>query len=59
MAELSELSTDRGVLRTIAIESEDPALVIAAVRELGLDLRPNVSVPRGLKELVRRSAATP
>ena len=27
MAELSELSTDRGVLRTIAVESEDPALV--------------------------------
>ena len=51
MAELSELSTDRGVLRTIAVESEDPALVTAAVRELGLDLRPNVNVPRGLKEL--------
>ena len=52
MAELSELSTDQGVLRTIAVESEDPALVTAAVRELGLDLRRNVSVPRGLKELV-------
>ena len=52
MAELSELSTDRGVLRTIAVESEDPALVTAAVRELGLDLRRNVNVPRGLKELV-------
>jgi exopolyphosphatase/guanosine-5'-triphosphate,3'-diphosphate pyrophosphatase len=51
MAELSELSTDRGVLRTIAVESEDPALVTAAVRELGLDLRPNVNVPQGLKEL--------
>ena len=51
-AELSELSTDRGVLRTIAVESEDPALVTAAVRELGLDLRRNVCVPRGLKELV-------
>ena len=40
------------MLRTIAVESEDPALVTAAVRELGLDLRPNVSVPRGLKELL-------
>ena len=65
MAELSELSTDRGVLRTIAVESEDPALVTAAVRELGLDLRPNVSVPRGLKELFalgplrRRSTSAP
>ena len=52
MTELSELSTDRGTLRTIAVESEDPALVTAAVRGLGLDLRQNVSVPRGLKTLV-------
>jgi exopolyphosphatase/guanosine-5'-triphosphate,3'-diphosphate pyrophosphatase len=52
MAELSELSTDRGTLRTIAVESEEPALVTAAARELGLDLHRNVSVPRGLKELV-------
>ena len=52
MAELSELSTDRGLLRTIAVESAEPALVTAAVRELGLDLHRNVSVPRGLKELV-------
>ena len=52
MAELSELSADEGVLRTIAVESEDPALVTAAVRELGLDLRRNISVPKGLKELV-------
>jgi exopolyphosphatase / guanosine-5'-triphosphate,3'-diphosphate pyrophosphatase len=51
MAELSELGTDRGVLRTIAVESEDPGLVTGAVRELGLDLRRNVNVPRGLKEL--------
>jgi len=52
MAELSDLSTDRGSLRTIAVESEDPALVTAAVRKLGLDVRRNVSVPRGLKELL-------
>jgi exopolyphosphatase/guanosine-5'-triphosphate,3'-diphosphate pyrophosphatase len=52
MAELSDLSTDKGNLPTIAIESEDPALVTAAVRELGLDLRRNVCVPRGLKEQV-------
>jgi exopolyphosphatase/guanosine-5'-triphosphate,3'-diphosphate pyrophosphatase len=51
MVELSELSTDRGLLHTIAVESQDPALVTAAVRELGLDLRRNVSVPRGLKGL--------
>jgi exopolyphosphatase/guanosine-5'-triphosphate,3'-diphosphate pyrophosphatase len=52
MAELSELSADRAALRTIAVESEDPALVTAAVRRLGFDPRHNVNVPRGLKELV-------
>jgi exopolyphosphatase / guanosine-5'-triphosphate,3'-diphosphate pyrophosphatase len=53
MAELSELRTDRGALRTIAVESEEPALVTAAVRGLGFEPRHNVCVPRGLKELVR------
>jgi exopolyphosphatase/guanosine-5'-triphosphate,3'-diphosphate pyrophosphatase len=52
MAELSTLSTDRGDLRTIAVESEEPALVVAAVRGLGFDARRNVNVPRGLKELI-------
>jgi len=51
MAELSEISTERGSRRTIAVESEDPALVVAAVRELGLPLSPNVCLARGLKEL--------
>ena len=37
--------------RTIAVESEDPALVLAAVRELGLESRRNVSYPRGLTSL--------
>jgi exopolyphosphatase/guanosine-5'-triphosphate,3'-diphosphate pyrophosphatase len=52
MAELSEVRTDQGSRRTIAVESEDPARVSAAVRELGLDSRPNVNVPRALKALV-------
>ena len=52
MAELSELTTDRGAMQTIAVESEDPSLVTAAVRKLGLDPRRNMNVPRGLKELV-------
>jgi exopolyphosphatase / guanosine-5'-triphosphate,3'-diphosphate pyrophosphatase len=51
MAELSTLSTDRGALRTIAVESEDPALVVAAVRGLGFDPHHNVRVPLGLKQL--------
>ncbi len=52
MAELTDLGAGRGDTRTIAVESVDPALVTAAVRELGLDGRQNVSVPRGLKTLV-------
>jgi exopolyphosphatase/guanosine-5'-triphosphate,3'-diphosphate pyrophosphatase len=52
MAELSELRTDAGSTRTIAIESEDPELVTATIRGLALDDRPNVCVSRGLKQLV-------
>jgi exopolyphosphatase / guanosine-5'-triphosphate,3'-diphosphate pyrophosphatase len=52
MAELTDLRTSDRSTRTIAIESEDPARVMAAVRDLGLDSRPNVNVPRGLRSLV-------
>ena len=51
MAELSEMRTGRGAAQTVAVESEDPDRVIAAVRELGLTSRRNVSVPRKLKAL--------
>jgi exopolyphosphatase/guanosine-5'-triphosphate,3'-diphosphate pyrophosphatase len=52
MAEFTDLRTGERSTRTIAIESEDPARVIAAVRELGLGARANVSVPRILRALV-------
>lgn len=52
MAELTDVRTAGGPTRTIAVESEDAARVIAAVRELGLGSRPNVSVPRALAALV-------
>jgi exopolyphosphatase/guanosine-5'-triphosphate,3'-diphosphate pyrophosphatase len=51
MAEISEMQADGGATRTLAVESEDPAAVIAAVRELALAERPNVCVARGLKAL--------
>ena len=60
MAELSEVSASEARRRTIGIESEDPDLVRATVRELGLESRPNVSLPRELKALAsgaRRYAA--
>jgi exopolyphosphatase/guanosine-5'-triphosphate,3'-diphosphate pyrophosphatase len=52
MAELTEVRTEQGLTRTIAVESVDPTLVIATVRELKLGSRLNVNLPRGLKALV-------
>jgi exopolyphosphatase / guanosine-5'-triphosphate,3'-diphosphate pyrophosphatase len=52
MAELSDLEVEGREARTIAIESEDPSAVVAAVHDLGLDGHVNVSYPRGLAALV-------
>ena len=52
MAELTEVVADGKKRRTVATESEDPARVIAAVRELGLEGFENINYPRGLKQLV-------
>jgi len=52
MSELSEITADGRSTRTIAIELEDSALVIAAVRDLGLGERPNTCMAKGLKSLV-------
>lgn len=52
MAELTDVVADGKKTRTVALESEDPARVIAAVRKLGLDKFQNISYPRGLKQLV-------
>ena len=52
MAELSEVTAAHRSTRTIAVEAEDPALVIAAVRELQLADRPNVCLARGLKTML-------
>jgi exopolyphosphatase/guanosine-5'-triphosphate,3'-diphosphate pyrophosphatase len=52
LAELTSLKTARGSVATIAVESEDPALVSATVGTLGLGTRRNVCVARGLKALV-------
>src|ERR687894_1664257 len=51
LAELTSLKTARGTLETVAVESEEPARLSAAIRELGLDKRRNVCVARGLKAL--------
>ena len=51
-AEVTEVVADGKRTRTVAIESEDPARVIAAVRSLRLDRFENISYPRGLKRLI-------
>jgi exopolyphosphatase/guanosine-5'-triphosphate,3'-diphosphate pyrophosphatase len=56
MAEVADLEVDGRVARTIAIESEDSAAVIAAVRGVGLDGHSNTSYPRGLAALATRAS---
>jgi exopolyphosphatase/guanosine-5'-triphosphate,3'-diphosphate pyrophosphatase len=52
MAEVSEVTTAATGERTIAVESEDPELVLRTVRDLGLEGRRNVNLPRGLKAML-------
>jgi len=52
MSELSQISADGRATRTIEVELEDPAAVIAAVRRLGLVERANTCMAKGLKALV-------
>jgi exopolyphosphatase / guanosine-5'-triphosphate,3'-diphosphate pyrophosphatase len=51
-AEIAEVEVDGRGTRTIAVESEDPSDVLAAVRGVGLDAYANTSYPRGLAALV-------
>ncbi len=51
-AEVSEVVADGRPTRTVAIESEDAAAVVAAVRSVGLGGFVNTSYPRGLAALV-------
>ena len=52
MSEMTEVVADGRKTRTVALELEDAARVIATVRELGLNRFPNISYPRGLKQLL-------
>jgi exopolyphosphatase / guanosine-5'-triphosphate,3'-diphosphate pyrophosphatase len=57
MAEVAELEVGGQPVRSIAIESEDPAAVLAAVRQVGLDGQGNTSYPRALAALVDTAPA--
>jgi exopolyphosphatase / guanosine-5'-triphosphate,3'-diphosphate pyrophosphatase len=48
-AEMTEIVVEGRRSRTVAIESEDPDRVVAAVKSLGLSGRSNTSYPRWLK----------
>jgi exopolyphosphatase/guanosine-5'-triphosphate,3'-diphosphate pyrophosphatase len=52
MVELTDLIADGRHVRTVAVESADPDLVVATVRHLGLEGRPNTCVAKGLKSLL-------
>ena len=56
-AEVSEVVADGRPTRTVAIESEDAAAVVAAVRSVGLGGFVNTSYPRGLAALVEDEPA--
>lgn len=51
-AELTEVAAEGLTVTTLAVECEDPAAAIAAVRTLGLENAANQSYPRGLKSLI-------
>lgn len=51
-SEVAEVVAEGEMARTLAIESDDAAPVIATVRELGLWGRRNISYPRWLKTVV-------
>jgi len=56
MAEMTDVVADGRQVRTVAIESEDDARVLGAVRSMGLGGFANISYPRGLKSLVGMAA---
>jgi exopolyphosphatase/guanosine-5'-triphosphate,3'-diphosphate pyrophosphatase len=56
LAEIADLEVDGRGARTVAIESEDPSAVMAAVRSLGLDGQLNTSYPRGRPQRRRTSS---
>jgi exopolyphosphatase/guanosine-5'-triphosphate,3'-diphosphate pyrophosphatase len=52
MGEITELTTDRGAVHTIAIESADPVRVKQAVHDIGLEDWQVECMARGLKALL-------
>ena len=51
-SEISEIGAAGKTVRTVAIESTDPAAVVAAVRSVGLEGYRNTSFPKGLAAML-------
>ncbi len=51
IVEIAEVTVNGTTIKTAAVEMEDPAKVIATVREVGLDTFPNINYLRGLKNM--------
>ena len=49
---MTDVVVDGQKTRTVTLELEDAARVIATIRELGLDRYSNISYPRGLKQVL-------
>ncbi|MGC8641782.1 MAG: Ppx/GppA family phosphatase [Isosphaeraceae bacterium] len=52
LAELTEVIADGSAIHTIAIEDEDPAKVMSAVKAMGLACFPNTNYPKGLRQII-------
>jgi exopolyphosphatase/guanosine-5'-triphosphate,3'-diphosphate pyrophosphatase len=52
MVELTDMTAEGRTIGTVVVESPEPALIRATVRDLGLEGWTNVNVARGLKSLV-------
>jgi exopolyphosphatase/guanosine-5'-triphosphate,3'-diphosphate pyrophosphatase len=56
IGELTDVIANGTKIRTVAIEDADPAKVIASVRAMELDRYPNISYPRGLRQVIGGSS---
>jgi exopolyphosphatase / guanosine-5'-triphosphate,3'-diphosphate pyrophosphatase len=54
MAELADVTADGSAVRTIAVESEDPSAVLAAIDSLRLGVYVNTNYTQGLAAMVER-----
>jgi hypothetical protein len=55
IVEIAEVQVNDKLTRTIAVELEDPEIVISTVRKLGLDTFENINYLKGLKKSVGMS----